>query len=98
MVLRTIREESRALRALEIASDRWAGAEVAWEAILWGLAHDPEIGALVPESASIRSFIYVGARSIDHPDIIVLYEVLPDRIVIHDAIFEEAKAASSGTV
>ena len=62
------------LGALDSACEQWNGTQVAWEAIEWTLARDPEAGKLITNKANVREFIYDGARSINHPDIYVVSE------------------------
>lgn len=94
--LRDIRLEDRARRAVDEAIQRWCGAERAWSAIEWALIHDPFAGASLVESGRIRAFIFVGAASVEWPDVRVIYEATKELIIIHDATFEDAKARFVG--
>jgi hypothetical protein len=82
--------------ALDSASEVWSGVETAWMAIEWTLARDPEVGRLVTDRANVRELIYDGARSIRHPDIYVVYEVMVHRIIVKFAAFVEARASQAG--
>jgi hypothetical protein len=84
------------LGALDSACEQWNGTEVAWEAIEWTLARDPEVGKLITNKANVRELIYDGARSINHPDIYVVYEVMSHQIIVKFAVFIEAQAAYAG--
>jgi hypothetical protein len=48
------------------------------------------------EGGSLRAFVYDGARSIDQPDIEVIYEIQLNVIVIRNAVFSNAKAPQAG--
>jgi hypothetical protein len=50
----------------------------------------------VTESGATRSFTLDGARSIGLPTVTVLYEIRLFEIVVHDALFEDAKFAQAG--
>jgi hypothetical protein len=95
-VARDIRYEDRATQSIQVAKQKWAHIEDVVNAVEWALLHDPHIGCLLNERG-IRGFVMPGARSIDEPDVDVLYEESSDElIVIHDLIFRQAKAQYSG--
>lgn len=87
--------ENRAADAITAALARWGHVEEIVNAIEWALIHDPAIGPIINERG-IRAFVYPGARSIKEPDVDILYEERPDRIVIHDVTFRDAKAHYAG--
>ncbi len=57
--------------------------------------HDPLIGSLLNERG-VRGFVFRGARSINEPDIDVIYEEEELAIVIHELTFREARAQYAG--
>jgi len=93
---RTITEDLRVQDQRDSAEERWTGAELAWEAITWAISHDPAVGAFLPDGSRLRALKYDGARSIDQPDVTIIYEDLGHEIVIRDALFEDAKHAQVG--
>jgi hypothetical protein len=90
--MRTIREEPAAQRAV----DAGAAADEAWSAVTWVLARDPTVGLPLREGGKVRSFTVQGVRSMDMPTVTVLYEIEPNDIVIHNALFAEADAFQAG--
>ncbi len=92
---RTFRYEDRAADAIQKAKETWANIEDVILALEWGLMHDPMIGPLLNERG-IRGFVFPGARSINEPDIDVLYEDNEPIITIHDLTFRDAKASYAG--
>lgn len=82
--------------AVDDACLRWPGADLAWQVVEWGLAHDPQIGLALNESGTVRAFIYDGAKSIGQPDIQVIYEIEGDRIIVRKATFSEPKLGYAG--
>jgi hypothetical protein len=95
--VRTVVEQSRVSRVLDDAKDRWQRVQDAWDTALWVLARDPEgAGMAVTESGATRSFTLDGARSIELPTVTVLYEIRLFEVVIHDALFADAKFAQAG--
>jgi hypothetical protein len=74
----------------------WGDADRAWQAIEWCLVRDTQVGPPLSESGSLRAFVYAGARSIDQPDVEVIYEIQVHAIIIHSAIFSNAKATNAG--
>jgi hypothetical protein len=94
--VRDVREEERAKRAVDHAADCWPRANDAWEAITWVVAHDPAAGTPETESGNIRSLVLDGARSIGLPTVTIIYEVTEHVILVHDAIFEDAKHTQAG--
>jgi hypothetical protein len=93
--LLTIRYEDRAEQSIQDAKLRWARIEDIVNAIEWAILHDLQIGQLVSERG-VRGFVMPGARSIDEPDVDVLYQEEGDQIIIHDLTFRDAKAHHSG--
>ena len=89
-------EERSAEEKLNAALLKWSSTRVAWEAATWAVVHDPGLGAYVTESGKTRAFTFPGARSIDMPDITLLYEIRGETIVIHDALFEESAYSQDG--
>jgi hypothetical protein len=94
---RTVVLESVALRAVDSACDKWRDAERAWIAIEWVLVRDPHVGVALTEHGNIRAFLYAGARSIDQPDVEVIYEIRQDEIIVRSAVFRDAKASFAGS-
>ena len=80
---RTFRYEERANEALQKARNEWTNIEDILAAIEWGIMHDPLIGSLLNERG-VRGFVFRGARSINEPDIDVIYEEEELAIVIHE--------------
>jgi hypothetical protein len=95
-IIRTVVLDHTVQEALDSAGEQWDGTHIAWLAIEWTLAHDPEAGRLITNKANVRELIYDGARSIRHPDIYVVYEVMAHQIIIKLAIFVEAQASYVG--
>lgn len=89
-------EEPTAQTALDEASLKWDQAYQAWECATWAVLHDHTLGWAVTTSGKTRSFTFDGARSLDMPTVTILYEIRGDEIVIHDALFEEAKYGQAG--
>ena len=89
-------EQQAAEIALDKAQNKWARAYDAWEAATWVVLHDPSFGPPLNEKGSLRAFTYVGAKSIDMPDVTIIYEVCGDTTTIHDALFKDATYAQSG--
>lgn len=89
-------EERDAMDALNSAELKWARAYDAWMAATWVVQHDPHEGRALNEGGSIRAFTYVGAKSIDMPDVTIIYETLHDTTIIHDALFKDGTYAQSG--
>jgi hypothetical protein len=81
---------------LDYVCHHWAGGELAWIVIEWVLSHDPDVGRCLTEKGSLRAFQYDGARSIKQPDLYVIYEVLPNEIVIKVFAYDEAQAGQAG--
>ncbi len=94
--MRTVVEQPRVSRALDDAKARWPRAHDAWDTVLWAIARDPETGNPVTESGATRAFTLDGARSIGLPTVTVLYEIRRFEVVVHDALFEDAKFAQAG--
>jgi hypothetical protein len=94
--VRSVIEDSQVSRAVDDAKRQWSRADDAWNAIIWIIARDPEIGIAVTESGATRAFTFDGARSIDLPTVTVLYEITPMAVVIRDALFSDADFAQAG--
>jgi hypothetical protein len=95
--VRTVVEQPRVSRVLDDAKDRWPRARDAWDTVLWVIARDPEeAGLALTESGATRSFTLDGARSIGLPTITVVYEIQLFQVVVHDALFTDAKHAQAG--
>lgn len=95
-LIRTVVLDHIVQDALDSACEQWDGASIAWSAIEWTLARDPASGRLVTNKANVRELIYDGVKSIKHPDIYVVYEVMEHQIVIKLAVFVEAQASYAG--
>jgi hypothetical protein len=95
-LFRDFRLEDRVAAAIDEAYLRWQAAERAWLAIEFVLNNDPGVGTPLIETGRIRSFFFHGAKSIDMPDVTVIYEATENLVVVHDATFEDAKAPFAG--
>jgi hypothetical protein len=93
---RTFRYENQAIEAIHKAKAEWSNIEDALMALEWGLMRDTEIGPLLNERG-LRGFTFPGARSLNEPDIDVLYVATDTQIVVEGLIFRHAKAHYSGT-
>ncbi len=87
--MRTIVEEKWSAEALAQARETWSGADLAWDAVTWIVAHDPDGGDKVSESGQVRGRTLRGARSIFMPNITILYRIEPYQIVVLDVMFAE---------
>ena len=96
VVARSVILERRAQDALDSALRRWKRAELAWDAINWVLSHDPEAGPLLAEGHALRGFTYPGARSIDEPDVDVLYDDTVLAVTVHNLTFRDARSPNVG--
>lgn len=65
-------------------------------AIEWVLARDPDVGVPLTEGGNIRAFLYDGARSIKQPDVEIIYQIQLNEIIVHSAVFTDAKAERAG--
>jgi hypothetical protein len=92
---RTFRYEGRAEEAIQKAAEKWSNVEDIIASVEWGIMHAPEIGVLLNERG-LRGFVFPGARSINEPDIDVIYEATDFQFVIHDLVFRDAKAHYAG--
>ena len=83
---------------MDDAHRRWPRADEAWEAVTWVLARDPHSAGspIINEKGDVRTFVFEGARSIGMPTVRVVYKIQPDKVVIHDAVFEEAAHQYAG--
>jgi hypothetical protein len=93
---RTVVLMTAARQAIDSAYDLWDDAERAWIAIEWAMVRDPHVGVPLTESGNIRAFLYDGARSIKQPDVEVIYEIRLNEIIVHSAVFADAKANQAG--
>ena len=93
---RTVVFQPLARAAIDSAYDKWSGAAPAWRAIEWCIVRDPLVGSPLVESGRIRALYYDGARSIDHPDAAVIFEVTASEIIIHNVLFTDAKLTYAG--
>jgi hypothetical protein len=89
-------EDDVVKRDVDDARERWNRAQDAWDALTWVLAHDPKAGRAENESGTIRSITYDGARSIDMPTILAIYEITADKLIIRWTEFTNAKAPNAG--
>lgn len=92
----SIVEEPAAKEALDNACEQWPRAQDAFDSITWALARDPGFGSPINEAGRLWSAVIEGAGSIGLPTLQVIYETDPPYIVIHAAIFGEAKAPRAG--
>ena len=92
---RTFRYEESAAAAIQKAKVDWSNIKDVINSVEWGIMHAPEIGVLLNERG-LRGFEFPGARSINEPDIDVIYEVTDFQFVIHDLVFRQAKAHYAG--
>jgi hypothetical protein len=92
---RTFRYEERAELSIQKAREKWSHIEDILASLEWGIMHDPLVGSLLNERG-LRGFVFPGARSINEPDIDVLYQEEELRIIIHDLTFRDAKAHYAG--
>ena len=94
---RTVVLDTVAQDSVDSACDKWEGAEQCWRAIEWALCRDPfGAGVAMSDSGKLRALHYDGARSINQPDVDVIYEVTEHAIIIKDAVFTDAKATRAG--
>ncbi len=89
-------EENDAKEALDAAVMKWPRAQDAWDTVTLVVINDPKEGRPINESGSLRSFTYVGARSIGMPDVTIIYELKGETTHIHDAMFKDATYAQAG--
>ena len=90
-------EEEAARLARDEAEQKWTRAGDAWDAIVWVVLRDPKAGTLVLESGNIRALTFQGARSINMPDVTIVYEVIGDETVVKEALFKESSNQFSGS-
>lgn len=92
-----VQEEPDAQKAVDAAYRQWPRADEAWEAITWTLSRDPYgAGPPVTESGKTRMMTFDGARSIGMPSVRIVYVVEPTKVVIHEAVFLDAKHMYAG--
>jgi hypothetical protein len=92
----TVVLDETARASIDYAIETWGDAERAWAAVEWVLARDFQCGRPLTESGNLRAFVYVGARSIDQPDIMVIYEIASQEIIIRSAEFADAQGTLAG--
>jgi hypothetical protein len=90
-----VRYEGRAADAIDSAKRRWGNIEDIVMALEWAIIHDVQIGPVLNERG-VRGFVYPGARSMNEPDVDVIYEDCNPVIVVHDLTFRDAKARYVG--
>jgi hypothetical protein len=96
-VVRDVFENPSVSAEVDRAKDRWTRAEDAWDAVVWTISRDPELGEPLTESGSTRALTLDGAQSIDMPTVTVVYDVEESRVTITDAQFEDAAYGQAGT-
>ena len=94
--MRTVVEGGNVTVELAKAELRWSRTWDAWEAITWIVVRDPNQGAPLTESGITRSYTLDGVRSAGWPTVTIVYEIQPQRIVVHDAKFADAPYPQSG--
>ena len=95
--MRDIRLEPCCSDAVDDAFGRWKAAERAWEAIEYALSRDPEgAGTPINEPGTMRFLVYDGARSIDMPDMTVIFEIEQNHVLVKDVQFFDAKSSWTG--
>jgi hypothetical protein len=94
--MRSIVEETEVSEAVDDARERWARADDAWNAVTWALMRDPAVGVPLSETGKARALTFDGARSIDMPTIMVVYEFDAQFVTIKSARFEDAAATHAG--
>ena len=90
-------EETCVSDQLEFACQKWNNAALVWEHVTWALARDPKIGRPLNEEGTLRLLSWVGARSVDMPDVELMYRLENPTIRLLEVIFKDAKSAFSGT-
>lgn len=82
--MRTVRQEREVSRDLDEAANRYKRAEMAYMALEWTLAHNPNLG----EHRSGRYWLYAqpGKRDFEIPDLTVLYSFTDDEITLHAVV------------
>lgn len=97
--LPTFFEEWPVTEALNEACERWSGTPVAWEIATWTIVRDPNCleSKAVNEAGTLRVATFEGARSIEHPTIVLLYECSSSNLTrIIEADFKEPTASQAG--
>lgn len=89
-------EETCVSEELERACEKWQNAALAWEHVVWALARDPKVGRPLNELGTLRLMIWEGARSLDMPDIEMIYSLEIPTIRLLEVIFRDAKSSSAG--
>lgn len=93
--MRTVRQEFFD-EDLEVACQRWARTQDAWDMIIWVLAHDPTKGEPISEGGLARSFVFDGSWAHEMPTIQVLYIIEEPFVTIKSAVFRDP-STSAGT-
>jgi hypothetical protein len=91
MPLRDFRYQPQARLAVDEALEKWARTDDAIRDLEWTILRDPLLGKALTESGLTRGLTLQGAASIGLPTVTYVYEVEPERIVVHSARFEDAK-------
>lgn len=83
--------------AIEAAKKVWdpEAIEEILAAIEWAIVRDNDVGRLVTEGG-VRGFINPGAKSMNEPDVDVLYQCEGQTCTILDLTFREPKANVAG--
>lgn len=89
-------EEECVSEALSNACLKWDRAGEAWENVTWSISHDVKIGRALNENGNLRLAIWQGARSINMPDIEIIYRIELPMFRILEAVFRESKNGQAG--
>jgi len=95
--VRDVFEDPAVSAAVDEAKGRWARAEDSWDALVWTIARDPEMGEALTESGKTRALTLEGARSIDLPTITAVYEWDETQVTVTAVHFEDSQHGQSGT-
>jgi hypothetical protein len=88
--------QESAREAADDALEKWDGAELAIQALEWGLSRDEIAGDPIHEGGKVRSVTLDGARSRNIPSVTVIYETDPQTVTLHSAFFEDSRYDQSG--
>lgn len=94
--MRTVRYEEAARKAADDALDQFERANDAIQMFEWALLHDPTVGVRMPDSTRLRVYTLEGAQSKGLPQIVVIYEVTEEYIIIHSLRFGTSRHAQAG--
>jgi hypothetical protein len=89
-------EEQRVSDSLGEACLKWERAADAWEHVTWIVAKNPKEGTPINESGNLRLLLWAGARSIDMPDVELIYSLNDETIRLLDVKFTEAAYGQAG--